>query len=56
MNVFLDYREKYYGISATDEKKLLWEYLRANDGTAIKNKLAEYKAWWSDNKDKAIDL
>ncbi|GBE54828.1 MAG TPA: hypothetical protein ENG83_02105 [Nitrospirae bacterium] len=56
MNVFLDYREKYYGISATDEKKLLGEYLQANDGTAIKNKLAEYKAWWSENKDKAISL
>ena len=56
MNVFLDYREKYYGISATEEKKLLGEYLRANDGTAIKNKLAEYKAWWNENKDKEISL
>ncbi len=56
MNVFLDYREKYYGVSAGKEKQELWEYLRAKDGTGIKNKLSEYKAWWKENKDKAINL
>ena len=56
MNVFLDYREKYYGVSARKEKGVLWEYLQAKNGTAIKNKLAEYKSWWEANKDKAINL
>ena len=56
MEVFLDYREKYYGIKASTEKQLLWKYLTSNNGTAIKNKLAEYKSWWEANKDKAINL
>ncbi len=56
LNVFLDYRERYYGVKATDEKNLLWEYLQANDGTSIKRKLKEYKDWWSNNKEKAIGL
>ncbi len=56
MNIFLDYREKYYGIKAADEKNLLAGYLNANNGTAIKAKLTEYKNWWSVNKDKAISL
>lgn len=50
MNVFLDYRQKYYGISATNDKKTLANYLYQNDITSIKNKLAEYKTWWSANK------
>ncbi len=56
MNVFLDYREKYYGIKAVDEKSLLAGYLTANNGTAIKAKLTEYKNWWVVNKEKAISL
>ncbi len=56
LNVFLDYRERYYGVKATDEKNLLWEYLQANDGTSIKRKLKEFKDWWSNNKEKAIGL
>ncbi len=56
MNIFLDYREKYYGIKAADEKNLLAGYLNANNGTGIKAKLTEYKNWWSVNKDKAISL
>ena len=56
MNVFLAYREKYYGVSARKEKGVLWEYLQAKNGTAIKNKLAEYKSWWEANKDKPINL
>ncbi|HMK49065.1 MAG TPA: hypothetical protein VK435_03350 [Thermodesulfovibrionales bacterium] len=50
MNVFLDYREKYYGIKAADEKNTLQGYLDAKDETNIRNKLAEYKTWWSANK------
>jgi len=56
MNVFLDYREKYYNISAKGEKELLSKYLEANDGTSIKKKLTEYKTWWSVNKTKSINL
>ncbi len=56
MQVFLDYREKYYGISAKSEKQVLWEYLQANNGTGIKDKLQKYKSWWSGNRDKAISI
>ncbi len=56
MNVFLDYRQKYYGINATDDKKALSNYLYQNDGISIKNKLSEYKTWWSANKGGAINL
>jgi hypothetical protein len=53
---FLDYREKYYGINASNEKGVLDNYLINKDGTAIKNKLTEYKTWWSVNKTKSISL
>jgi len=56
MNIFLDYREKYYGMKAADEKNLLAGYLNKSDGTNIKVKLVEYKNWWATNKDKAITL
>lgn len=56
MNIFLDYREKYYGIKAINEKNILASYLYSNNGTGIKAKLTEYKNWWSVNKDKAISL
>jgi hypothetical protein len=56
MNIFLDYREKYYGMKAVDEKNLLASYLNINNGTGIKAKLDEYKKWWTLNKDKAINL
>jgi len=56
MKVFLDYREKYYGIKGTNDKNLLAGYLSSNDGTNIKAKLAEYKNWWTVHKEKAISL
>ncbi|MDH4163508.1 MAG: hypothetical protein OEW15_12570, partial [Nitrospirota bacterium] len=56
MNIFLDYREKYYRTEAVDEKNLLAVYLDTNNGTGIKTKLKEYKDWWAVNKDKAINL
>lgn len=56
MNVFLDYREKYYGIKAADEKNLLAGYLSTNNGTGIKAKLTEYKNWWTIHKTDAISL
>jgi hypothetical protein len=56
MKVFLDYREKYYGIKTADDKNLLEGYLVQNNGTGIKAKLTEYKNWWGLNKDKPISL
>jgi len=56
MNIFLDYREKYYGMKAMDEKNLLAGYLSTNNGTGIKTKLKEYKDWWVVNKEKSISL
>jgi hypothetical protein len=56
LNGFLDYRGKYYGINPTNEKVTLENYLINNDGTSIKNKLTEYKTWWSVNKTKSISL
>jgi hypothetical protein len=56
MNIFLDYREKYYGMAAATEKNLLAGYLSTNNGTGIRSKLAEYKTWWQANKTVAISL
>ncbi len=56
MNIFLDYREKYYGQKAVDDKNLLASYLNTNNGTGIKAKHKEYKDWWVVNKEKAISL
>ncbi len=56
LNVFLDYKEKYYGISAENEKQTLSEYLLAKNKAGIKIKLEEYKTWWAANKDKPITL
>jgi len=56
MSIFIDYREKYYGLKAVDEKNIIAGYLNTNNGTGIKAKLTEYKDWWVVNKDKAISL
>jgi len=57
MNIFLDYREKYYSLkAAADEKNLLAGYLSTNNGTGIKTKLKEYKDWWTVNKSASITL
>ncbi len=56
MTVFLNYRQKYYGVAATEDIAALNTALRTSDGTTIKNKLASYKTWWSANKGKSISL
>ncbi len=56
MNIFLDYREKYYGTKIADEKNLLAIYLSSNNGTSITAKLKEYKDWWGIHKTDAISL
>ena len=54
--VFLNYRERYYGIKARDEKIALLGYQELKDGTSIRAKLSEYKTWWSVNKTKSISV
>ena len=56
MTVFLKYRQRYYGIDATDDINALFDYSRNKDAAAIMNKLTAYKAWWAANKGNAISL
>ncbi len=56
MAVFLDYREKYYGIRSKDEKLTLLTYLNQKDGTSLKQRLSTYKIWWAINKGKSITV
>ena len=56
LEVFLDYREKYYGISAAEDKQTLSGYLLAKNDKEIRKKLTEYKQWWAENKTKSISL
>ena len=56
LDVFMDYRDKYHGMSATKEKEALSKYLYTKNADAIRNKLDRYKRWWSNNKGKAIEL
>ena len=56
MNVFLDYREKYYGIKAADEKNLIEGYLYSDNSTGITTKLTECKTWWAAHKGDSISL
>ena len=56
MNVFLKYREKYFGIAAEDESNLLDTYHENNDIASIQKKLTGYKTWWAKHKEKKISL
>jgi hypothetical protein len=56
MNVFLNYRQKYYGVSAKDDLDLLSSYKENKDITSIQSKLTEYKTWWNANKGKNIKI
>jgi len=56
MNVFLNYRQKYYGVSAGADLNLLSSYKQNKDITSIQTKLSEYKTWWAKHKDKRISL
>ncbi|MEE9912057.1 MAG: hypothetical protein K4571_10075 [Deltaproteobacteria bacterium] len=56
MKVFLNYRQRYYGVKAADEINAISTALQANDGTTIKNKLSIYKSWWIANKEKSISI
>jgi hypothetical protein len=56
LKVFLNYRQKYYGVSARDDLKALSGYDRNNDIASFQTKLTEYKTWWGANKGKSISL
>ncbi|MCE5210602.1 MAG: hypothetical protein LLG40_03495 [Deltaproteobacteria bacterium] len=56
MNVFLNYRQKYYGVSAVADLNALFGYKQNNDLTSIQTKLTEYKTWWGKHKGNSISL
>jgi hypothetical protein len=56
MNTLLDFRQKYFGISAKDDKILLLNYYSKKDDASIKAKLTEYKTWWTTHKADPISL
>lgn len=56
LSKFLDYREKYFGLSARKEKLNLLDYLSKKDETSLKTKYQDYKKWWTSNKGNEINL
>ena len=56
LEVFLNYRQKYYEINAEPDKKTLFAHLQAENDKEIRKKLTEYKQWWAENKTKPINL
>lgn len=56
MVVFLNYREKYYGIASKNDKIALETALFQNNIAAIQTKLTEYKTWWAAHKADTISL
>ena len=53
---FLDYRQRYFGMNADQEKMDLIAAKRSNDDVAIKAKLTQYKQWWEGHKGDSITL
>ncbi|MBU1686133.1 MAG: hypothetical protein KJ589_02165 [Proteobacteria bacterium] len=56
IEVFLNYREKYFGINADLEKESLYTLISNQNLQGMKDKLAEYKSWWATNKSGSINL
>lgn len=56
LEVFLNYREKYYEIDAENDKQALSGYLAARNDPAIRSRLNAYKTWWDQNKGNSINL
>lgn len=54
LNVFLDYRDKYYGVPAKAEKRRLSDYKYQNNGTGIRETYKGLKTWWEANKAEPI--
>ena len=53
---FLDYRQRYFGMNADQEKMDLIAAKRVNGDVAIKAKLTQYKQWWDGHKGDSITL
>lgn len=53
---FLDYRQRYFGMNADQEKMDLIAAKRVNGDVAIKAKLTQYKQWWEGHKGDSITL
>lgn len=47
---FLEYRDKYYGINSDKDKQTLYQYLSMQNLQGMKDKLNQYRSWWSKNK------
>lgn len=45
LGTFLQYRDKYYGVAATDERLQLSKALQEQDDALLHSKLAEYQDW-----------
>lgn len=56
MNSFLILREISFGISGVKEEKIIWEYRKNQDISALKNKVIEYRNWFNANREKNIRL
>ena len=56
LEVFLNYRQKYFSVAAEADLTLLADYQQNNDLASIQTKLSEYKGWWNSNKARAITL
>lgn len=46
LEVFLKYREKYYGFAAKNDVLALDDLLRRQDATGIQGKIDEFQKWW----------
>ena len=56
ITIFLDYRQKYFGINGDSDKENLYQLVSTQNLQGVKDKLSEYKTWWSNNKTDSINL
>ncbi len=56
MVVFLNFREKYFGMNAKDDKIALAAALKQNNVAAAQARMTNYKTWWTSHKGDAIAL
>jgi len=56
MTVFLNYRQKYFNVSATEDIRAIEGYWEKNDAASIQAKLSSYKSWWLANRAAEINL
>jgi len=56
LEVFVNYREKYFGVDGKADREALASYVYTRNHTALKSKYEDLQKWWQDNKDKDITL